>query len=273
MTALLNAPETDSSARHNAVTCGLHDCRFCAIEHGGTDLCIDLYGEAPAVEIPGVPDSFHVLHCAFPLGYRGCHLLLTPKSHYRSLASCHDQSEVRRAVDATLHTLREMYPDHWFFIFEHGPGEIDQRAVKCGGCHVDHAHGHILAFSRDVEFEDILDMTESALEDLGWDLESQRAVTAEPFVNIGEFTGEKPYLHVGRITDDGAEAYTYQQVSAAAAIPSQLLRKLAAAADGHPEPTYWNWKIALQQKLADRIEWFGDAVRTFKQDLRAHLAM
>jgi hypothetical protein len=115
-------------------------------------------------------------------------------------------------------------------------------------------------------------MTESALEGLGWVLDTQRSEGSEAFVDIGRFTGVNPYLHLGLITDDGAQTFTFKQVASERSIPSQLLRKLAAAADGHPEPTYWNWKIALQQNLADRIEWFGNAVRTFKQDLRLHLA-
>jgi hypothetical protein len=107
---------------------------------------------------------------------------------------------------------------------------------------------------------------------LDWNLDEQRQVGDEPFADAGRFTGENPYLHLGRIGDDRAEVYTFKQLEASKGIPSQLLRKLAAAAAGHPEPTFWNWKIALQQNLTDRIEWFGDAVRTFKSDLREHLA-
>jgi hypothetical protein len=65
--------------------------------------------------------------------------------------------------------------------------------------------------------------------------------------------GRHPYLHIGRFAGEQSAAVTYRQRSASESVPSQLLRRLVATAAGHPEPPYWNWKVALAAKLDERI--------------------
>jgi hypothetical protein len=150
------------------------------------------------------------------------------------------------------------------FAFEHGTGALDGRAVKCGGCHVDHAHGHLLVLDEEVAFETIRDLTEEALLDLGWDLAAQAREGDDVFAGLGDFAGANPYLHVGAVTDRGRVSVTYRQVEGCEGIPSQLLRKLIATAAGRGQPTYWNWKVILEHRLEGRLREFRELVRDFR---------
>jgi hypothetical protein len=228
------------------------------------DLFMELHGEEPSLPIPGIPDSLTAMLCAFPLGHAGGHVLLTPKHHYPSLAQFPRQGALARATEAVAATLRRMFPGHWLFAFEHGPGSLANRPVKCGGCHVDHAHGHVLVLDPAVRFAEVRDLTEETLEGLGWGLATQAEEGDTPFVDLGRFCGEHPYLHIGRL-GPRRQAVTYRQDTEAQSIPSQLLRRLVATAAGRPSPSYWNWKIALQHNLRPRLEEYGRAARGFKR--------
>jgi hypothetical protein len=251
--------------------CRLDSCRFCGLRNGEDDLFVELHGERPTLPIPGVADSFLSMLCAFPLGHMGGHLLLAPKAHYTSLARLSPEDELRSTVDAVEKTLLGMFPNHWLFTFEHGPGALENRPIKCGGCHVDHAHGHVLVLDRSVAFEEIRALTEETLENLDWDLAVQSRESDRPFADLGSFCGDHPYLHIGALGADGV-AFTYKQVSEGQSIPSQLLRKLVATAQGKPNPSHWNWKIALQHNLRDRLDRYGRDALGFKQALREFLA-
>jgi hypothetical protein len=238
-------------------------CPFCS--PGAADRFEALYGEPPDVAIPGLPGGLRVVLDAFPLGHRGAHLLLTPRTHYPSLARFEARRELAAGVEATLAALRRTAPGHWVFVFEHGTGDLDGRAVKCGGCHVDHAHGHLLVLDEEVEFGTIRDLTEAALLDLGWDLAEQAREADDVFTGLNDFAGMNPYLHVGAVTDRGRVAVTYKQVAGCEGIPSQLLRKLIATAAGRGQPTYWNWKVVLEHRLEGRLQEFKDLVRAFRE--------
>jgi len=255
----------------NENACSAVACRFCGLRRGEKDLFMELHGDVPHLPIPGVPDSLMVMLCAFPLGHRGGHLLIAPKQHYPSLARFTRQEELRRVTENVADLLQRMFPAHWLFAFEHGPGELANRPVKCGGCHVDHAHGHVLVLDPAIRFDDIRELTEEVLEGLGWDLAAQTHEGETPFVDIAAFCGERPYLHIGRLGPAG-KAVTYRQDAEDQSIPSQLLRRLVAAAAGRPSPSYWNWKIALQHNLRTRLNQYAQAALGFKRIVREFVA-
>jgi len=265
MTLLLDAPEQTGEA------CKLDSCRFCGLNRGQGDLFVDMYNSQPELDIPGVPANLAVLMDSFPIAHGGAHLLITPRRHYPSLAQYLDQAQLRRAVDVTADILSGMFPDHWLFVFEHGPGAIDNRRVKCGGCHVDHAHGHVLVLDPEVDFDEIRDLTEQALADLGWDLALQGQQGETPFVDLADFTGAYPYLHLGRIRGQERTSFTYKQVTEEQKIPSQLLRRLVSVAAGKGQPLHWNWKIALEHKMHERLNQYKQDALGFKRALRDFL--
>jgi diadenosine tetraphosphate (Ap4A) HIT family hydrolase len=250
--------------QRNEGACQLATCRFCGLKNGANDLFMELHGEAPHLAIPGIPGSMMVMLCAFPLGHRGGHLLITPKEHHPSLAQCPGQEALRQTAQTVAETLREMFPNHWLFAFEHGAGSIQDRPVKCGGCHVDHAHGHVLVLDRSIRFDEIRELTEATLDGLGWDVPSQAHATARPWNELAAVCGEYPYLQIGSLWPV-RRSVIYQQISENQSIPSQLLRRLVATAAGRPNPSYWNWKIALQHNLRPRLEQYRDAALGFKR--------
>ncbi len=256
---------------HEETTCSADACSFCELSKGRDDLFVQLHGEPPHLAVPGVPDSLMAMLCAFPLGHQGGHLLLVPKGHYPSLARMRQQDDLallRRSVTALLEA---MFPQHWLFAFEHGTGALADRPIRCGGCHVDHAHGHVLVLDRAVRFDDLRAMTEEVLQGLGWDLPMQTHEGGDPFIHIGRFCGESPYLHIARL-GKGQQALTYRQATPQQSIPSQLLRRLVATASGRPSPSYWNWKIALEHNLQRRLEQYGQAARSFKRAVYAFVS-
>lgn len=252
---------------HETFSCSVADsCRFCRL-YERNELFGELYGRNQVLDVANVPDGFHIAMDCFPLGYRGAHLLLIPGSHYRSLAEVPSHEQLIKARDVTAELLLRLHPHHWLLVFEHGPGELDGQELRCGGCHVDHAHGHMLMLSVDVEFEDIRERVETSLDRLDWDLESQRTPSAEPFVDIHELVGTAPYLHIGAIGRRTSFSYTYRQDLPSQAIPSQLLRRIIAEASGSPQPTYWNWKIVLQHQLEGRLAEFAADIAAFHEDI------
>ena len=252
--------------------CSLEECRFCGLQQGRDDLFAELHGETPRLAVPGTPDSLMAMLCAFPIGHSGGHLLIAPRRHYPSLAQFPWTDDLRTLVEAVTQILQQMFPQHWLFVFEHGPGAIENRPVKCGGCHVDHAHGHVLVLDTEVEFDEIRLLTEDTLAALGWNLGLQTRGSKAPFLDIKRFTGNHPYLHIGMLGPERT-ALTYKQESESQSIPSQLLRKLVATAAGKPQPSYWNWKIALQRNLQSRLQQYTDAALGFKRALEGYLSV
>lgn len=265
-------PALDDLSPATSDACSLADCRFCGLEEGRRDLFWDLHGESPSLDLPGIPGSMMVLLCAFPIGHWGGHLLITPRRHYPSLAQFPRREDLRATVQATSQTVRRMFPGHWLLAFEHGPGAIDHRPVKCGGCHVDHAHGHVLVLDPTVDFEEVRQLTEATLRELGWDLRRQTSISTDPFLDIGQFTGEHPYLHLGMLAPRPV-AFTYKQCSLSQSIPSQLLRRIVGEAAGRPQPSSWNWKIALEHGLHSRLRQYGDAALGFKRMVSQFLSI
>ena len=269
MTGIQSKPITHS---HQSGTCRIQSCVLCDVQRGGHDNFTSMSGESPELSLSNLSPELTVMMDSFPIGELGGHLLIVPRKHFASLAQYPDKKDLASVVDQTTRTLQEVFPDYWQFTFEHGPGEIDLQQVKCGGCHVDHAHGHIVLVDRSVSFEDIRDLVELTLEDLGWDLDEATLESAQPFVDMADFAGRLPYLQIGRIDDGQREAVTFRQTQADKAIPSQLLRKLVSKASGRPSTLAWNWKIALKQNIQQRLDRYRDEGVWFKTKVEQHIA-
>src|SRR6266705_816467 len=150
-------------------------CDFCqAVETGrGTPLFSELYGQDQIISVSHLPSSFTVLQDSVPLGIRGAHLLLIPKpifdGHDISLAVTHDQCALKEATDIVTLALQACFPEHPVFVFEHGAGFVDNEPIACGGCHLDHAHGHFLVLPQNTVVEKIIREIEKTLAVSGWD--------------------------------------------------------------------------------------------------------
>ena len=244
-------------------------CPFC--QTGPTDRNESFeafHGFAPFVSVPGVPDSLRVLQDCFPLGYAGAHLLVAPTAHDRSLAQFGAAAALRAATLGVVDAFKTLFPDCWVLAFEHGTGSIDDRVVKCGGCHVDHAHGHLLALGGDCDFETLAGMTEESLAALGWDLEAQGARGDTLLGGVRGFTGDHPYLHVAAATPAGRVSHTFRQADGAGNIPSQLLRRLISTASRRPQAAHWNWKVALEHGIESRLSAYRRDALAFRRAYR-----
>ena len=256
----------EMTADQNEVqTCRINDCPFCRLARGGKDWFAEQYGESPQVddnttEILAIVDSF-------PMGREGGHLLLAPRQHVTALAQVGDSAELARMTKRVEGHLSRLYPDYRLLTFEHGAGAIAGDAIRCGGCHVDHAHGHIVLVPRDVEFDAIRQEVETVLAGLGWDLAVQSRATERPFVGMRSWVQDRPYLQIGELSNGTSQAITYRQDNSEASIPSQLLRKIIAQQLGKPQPSWWNWKIAVRRNLIDRLQTYEHEAVSFKRRL------
>lgn len=260
---LLN-PELNFAAEtnHDVSVCKLTDCSFCRLARGGQDEFTERTGHSPILNNGVGRSELMVMMDSFPIGEHGGHVLIVPRRHMASLAQFQNQDMLQATLQETAELIQRLFPDHWLFTFEHGPGELAGNRVKCGGCHVDHAHGHILVLPRSISFEEIQEQVEDVLENLEWDLATQTDFPEQPMVGIAEFVQDKPYLQIGR-WGDVTEAITYRQESGNQSIPSQLLRRIVSTVAGKSAPIHWNWKIALQQNLTERLDQYEQEALEF----------
>ncbi|MGH7203682.1 MAG: hypothetical protein ACREHC_04535 [Candidatus Levyibacteriota bacterium] len=154
-------------------------------------------------------------------------------------------------------------------VFEHGPGFIEDKPIACGGCHMDHAHGHLLLLPEGQKLEPIQNNIEQVLSRKGWDnLETQRRSSDQVFTGISETAGMSPYLQVGMINaDNSRQSLTYVQKREAQQVPSQLLRKVVSeVVYQRPEPSYWHWRDIAEIGMAtpERATQIKSDVRTFR---------
>jgi diadenosine tetraphosphate (Ap4A) HIT family hydrolase len=254
-----------------ATECKLQSCILCDVQRGVADSFTRMTGLSPMLSLSNLSPNLAVMMDSFPIGDGGGHLLIVPKTHYSSLAEFPDSENLAFVVQTTARILQEMFPDHWLFTFEHGPGAIDEQRVKCGGCHVDHAHGHIVLLKRSTHFDDIRDLTEETLSGLDWDVAAVTTESATPFMELSAQVGSLPYLQIGMLDAERSQAVTYRQTDSEKTIPSQLLRRLVATAVGTPEPMAWNWKIAQKQNATKRLNQYRDQGVSFKTAVEQHL--
>ncbi|MFH0773420.1 MAG: hypothetical protein V1922_03865 [bacterium] len=222
-------------------------CNFCLIpQEKTTESFKKLHGDLlHTLNIPGVPNTFTVLQDVVPIAELGAHILLMPNLHDISLASVADKEGMLVAKDAIVEALQKHFPDNPIFTFEHGPGFIQGESIACGGCHMDHAHGHIMVLPKKTSFDMIQQRMEEILILNGWKNPRSHAVESiHIFTDSVSFAGMQPYLHIGMIFPEGKTiSYTYVQKSKSFNVPSQLLRLVVAdVVYDQKDPTYWHWR-------------------------------
>jgi hypothetical protein len=222
-------------------------CDFCLIPSTKTTSYFqDLYGNLEhTLTIKGVPENFTVLQDLVPIAEYGGHLLLMPNLHHISLATIEDQTSLKTASDAIVSTLQSHFPHNPLFIFEHGPGFIEGEPIACGGCHLDHAHGHIMILPEGSALDPIRQKAEAALISNGWsNLEKNRFKTKKMFTDIQETTKLNPYLYLGMVyPNKTTNAYIYVQNSKDFMVASQLLRTVVSEVIyNKSRPSEWHWR-------------------------------
>lgn len=241
----------------------LEQCEFCSIpETKGTQLFREMYNKDQILNIPSLPRDFTTMQDVVPIAEKGGHVLLIPnrvgEGHYISLAIVNNQEQLAIASKVVTAELNKVFPENPIFTFEHGPGFIEGEPIACGGCHLDHAHGHMLLLPKGTTLEPIKTKMEQALDESGWDNPALRAEAASAiFTNIYDIAGINPYLHIGMINSEENDAisFTYVQKSKTENVESQLLRKIIAnVVYSEKDATYWHWQdvsmgIASRQKL------------------------
>ncbi len=226
------------------------DCEFCNLPlQNGSAPFIEMHGCSDILAIPGLPESFNAVQDIVPVAEEGGHILLMPKKvgrgHYVSLALVENQEELQVARNTVVDSLRGAGYTNPIFTFEHGPGVIDGEEVACGGCHMDHAHGHMLLLPHGTTLEQIKAHMEALLAENGWENPDEMALPSEQlFTGIYDQTGAYPYLQIGMIDDQGeTRAYTYPQMNRSWNVESQLLRRVVAeAVYGQYDVSYWHWR-------------------------------
>lgn len=245
-------------------------CDFCQIPKSKTTKYFqDLYGNLPhTLNIPGLPSNFTVLQDLVPIGEQGGHLLLMPNSHYISLATIENQNEVETARDVIIKQLNLYFPNNPIFMFEHGPGFIEGEPIACGGCHLDHAHGHFMILPTGTTLLPIQQKMEEMLRLNGWsNLENNRVSTNEIFTNIAIHTKLNPYLQMGMIYPDGkVESFIYIQSTTDFNVASQLLRTVVSeVVYGKGKSEDWHWRdIHMGLSSKDKKEKLNSMVHQFR---------
>lgn len=224
------------------------ECGFCKIpETQTTEYFRDLHGDLPhTLQIPNLPSGFSALQDVVPIAEKGGHIMLMPNSHHISLASIDSVENLKSASSAIEGALQQYFPENPIFVFEHGPGFIEGEPIACGGCHMDHAHGHYLLLPKGTALEPIRSNMETVLLENGWPEPQKESIPSnEIFTNIADVAGMSPYLHIGMIDRSSGErsSFTYIQRSTSFNVPSQLLRAVIAdQVYGQQDPTYWHWR-------------------------------
>ncbi|GEM_PF-1417354 len=244
-------------------------CGFCLIPRTGTtDHFQRIHGDIPhTLRIPGMPAGWTVLQDVIPLAELGGQLIIMPDRHWISLATVDDQKGLVAATDAVVSGLRGVFP-HPIFYFEHGPGFIEGEQIACGGCHMDHAHGHLLLLPEGTTLKPIQEHTEQILEYYGWtDIPNKRVESTTVFTDNDRVAGLRPYIHLGMIRDNDTHSVTYVQTSIDDAVESQLMRRvIAEVVYHHTEPAYWHWRdLAINLANPQRIAQLQHDVIAFRE--------
>ncbi len=251
------------------------NCEFCRLpDTKRTQKYNKLYRINDVLDI-ALPSRFYVAQDIVPIGFGGAQVLLIPKptndGHDISLAQVKDQEGLHSATDTLVQQLQDIYPGHPLFAFEHGPGQINDKQIACGGCHMDHAHGHLVILPQDKDYYPVLQSTaEAALQRYGWrDLQQRKVPSQRVFSRLASIAGSNPYLHIGIVYPNGyTAATTYVQAYEDEYVESQLMRKIISqVVFNTTDATLWHWQDAIA---------FGDkdALRekTFEFRLNVELA-
>lgn len=194
-------------------------CCICSQINGWeeNDLLHSLLGEMPYQRRIAVESRlFAVIPSLGPL-VRG-HVLLCPKSHYKSLACLPEEydMEYSHAKTAIAQLIGQLYhrPIH---CFEHGSDPNSSRVL----CTVSHAHLHLVPTS--VEVLDVLLAEGSWMEFTGSLAEMRDVVGSKEYIYY-ESPSRRHLVTVGDLKG----------------IPSQYMRRVFAEALGNR--TCWNWR-------------------------------
>ncbi len=243
-------------------------CDFCLLpERKTTEAFRELHGEIPhTLDIPGLPKGWTALQDVVPVAEHGGHILLMPDMHRISLATVEDQEKVGQATEAVLFGLHRFFPDNPVFFFEHGPGFVDGQPIACGGCHLDHAHGHFLLMPEGTLLEPIQNTLETIFANANYEpFDRYEYEQLVPFSELPEVAGIHPYLHIGMI-DPGqntSRSVTYVQTSPTQVMESQLMRRvISSQVYGKPNPREWHWRDITAGFVP------GETVRKVQRDIR-----
>mgnify|MGYP001570513872 CR=1 FL=1 len=251
------------------------DCVFCLMNGDeGTTQYRDHYGLNQVVEL-NLPATFTAIHDVAPMGENVAHLLLVPKRdaarHYVSLAIVQDQVGLTSSRDIIIGAYKKLSPENPIFFFEHGPGIVEGEAVACGGCTVDHAHGHVVMLPKGTTMDPVKAMAESILNVGGWQSVSSRGIeTVEIFSNLFDVAGINPYLHIGIVETDGSSrAITYIQKTRSETVPSQLMRRvLSESIYDRQDPSYWHYRDIMDGFVPpERVEQLKAEVLDFRRKI------
>ena len=236
------------------------DCEFCSIpDLKTTEYFKSIHGSLPhTLKIQGLPGGFTVLQDLVPIAEKGGHLLLMPNEHFISLATIDNQIGLATATVTIILKLRINFPRNPILFFEHGPGFIKKEPIACGGCHLDHAHGHIMILPEWAEFNCIQKCVETALMTNGWDKPNPCGLgRSNIFTDIVQATGVYPYLYIAmKMPDETESSCVYIQKEEHCFVPSQLLRKVVSEVIyNQSASTFWHWKdIQIGLSTTERIE-------------------
>ena len=163
------------------------------------------------------------------------HMLVFPKSHFTSYASCPDNFADQ--LDFVCQTVKEKTGASDYFMFEHGTGKIEGEQTGCGNS-VYHAHLHILPIKSEGQIS-VLDQIVSIAMNEG-NFKMQPVFFKEGDRDIipvlKEVTKGSPYLLIKQ-GKHGFVLVETEQIK----VPSQFLRKVCAdILEGNG--SFWNWK-------------------------------
>ena len=183
----------------------------------------------------------------------GVHLIIFSQDDVVSMARLNKSklSEVVRSIDILSRKIELQYEGE-VVIFEHGAGDVDECAVGCGGCHVDHAHFHLLLLPPGITLTDLKTVTTSYLERIKWFSQNSSEENIRNSSKLCEFVGKMPYLLIGRGGNQDMELVVYRQDSLSVELESQLMRKIIATLSGHSENSWWHWRDIVDMNIVPK---------------------
>jgi hypothetical protein len=223
-------------------------CEFCQVPmKGTTDLYYAVHKRSQLLVVPQLPQNFFIMHHIAPLGVDGWHVMVLPKSHFRSMASMDDITEGKKAVDIVLQKFQERFSNSYrIFVFEHGAGAISGVEYDCGISAIDHGHFHVLALPLDASIETIRQAAVSRLIIRNWRKEIQDIQPEKKiFPQLPPELKGHPYLYCGMLTEQSVTSYLFPQLFAQEESESQLFSHIVGEivyGCDHKDHFYWNWR-------------------------------
>jgi len=168
------------------------------------------------------------------------HLLIVPKSHFRSFASLPKSfsEEAEQIISEAVNRMKEFHPNSEVVAFEHGMGTINEQTIMCGGCgRTEHAHLHILPIPKDKD-ENVGKKLEQTISQYLTGIKSLPL----PKLDISTITDKFPYLYLWSSMMDSSLIFTQDTLKIV--IPSQLIRKLIATEilKNDEKGNRWDWR-------------------------------